>query len=112
MGRSCFNGYLTDGCATCSDWADGTGDNGIGCGCHFPIHMCIHFVAMCEKEKEKRRPKKGNKIIVLGDDPVHKYGSIGTVISEFTNDRLLVEFDDGTYIMKGYQVRRATRIDF
>lgn len=26
MGRNCLEGYLTDGCASCDDWSDGTGE--------------------------------------------------------------------------------------
>lgn len=44
MGKSCLDGYLTEGCKTCLDWSDGTDDNrGIGCDCRFPIMECWHF---------------------------------------------------------------------
>lgn len=44
--HNCFDGYLTPGCATCPDWADGTDDRGIGCACSFPIGECPHFAEM------------------------------------------------------------------
>ena len=49
---NCLEGYLTPGCASCPDWADGTDDRGIGCACHFPISWCSHFAEM-----EKNHPR-------------------------------------------------------
>ena len=46
MPKSCFDGYLTEGCATCPDWADGTDERGIGCATRFPIDWCPHFKKM------------------------------------------------------------------
>ena len=52
MPRSCFDGYLTDGCVTCPDWADGSDPSkGFGCACHFPIMECEHFRKMYEEEE-------------------------------------------------------------
>lgn len=53
MPKSCLDGYLTEGCATCSDWADGTDGRGIGCACHFPIGDCPHFAKMMKEERKK-----------------------------------------------------------
>ena len=53
--KSVFDGYLTDGCATCEDWADGSDDRGLGCACHFPIMECPHFAKMTKKEEAKMR---------------------------------------------------------
>ena len=56
MGRNCFEGYLTEACATCEDWADGTDPKkGIGCACSFPIMHCPHFAAMYEAEEQKSK---------------------------------------------------------
>ena len=52
MGKSCFDGYLTEGCKTCPDWKGGT-DGSVGCGTHFPIMWCPHFKAMYEYEEAK-----------------------------------------------------------
>ena len=52
MAKSCFDGYLTEGCKTCPDWKDGT-DGSIGCGTHFSIMLCPHFKAMYEAEEAK-----------------------------------------------------------
>lgn len=55
MGRSCLDGYLTDGCKNCPNWADGTDGRGIGCTTSFPIDLCPHFKKMMEfTEKVKR----------------------------------------------------------
>ncbi len=54
MPKSCLDGYLTDGCKTCPDWADGTGERGIGCATHLPIMLCPHFKAMYEQEERER----------------------------------------------------------
>lgn len=56
MPKSCFDGYLTEGCATCPVWADGSDARGIGCACHFPIGECPHF-AKIMKEDEKNEHK-------------------------------------------------------
>lgn len=58
--RNCLDGYLTEGCKTCPDWADGSDPNlGIGCACHFPIHLCPHFAkAMREDEEDNRKSEK------------------------------------------------------
>lgn len=55
MGKSCLDGYLTDGCKTCPDWNDGSDrTKGIGCCSHFPIMWCKHFSKMVEEQgKEK-----------------------------------------------------------
>lgn len=58
MPRSCLDGYLTDGCRTCPDWADGTDNRGIGCACHFPIMHCPHFAAMYEQEEREEREEQ------------------------------------------------------
>lgn len=60
MPRSILDGYLTDGCATCPDWADGTDDRGYGCACHFPIMYCEHFAKMYSEEEAKQQTD-GNK---------------------------------------------------
>ena len=52
--KNCFDGYLTEGCKTCPDWADGTDDRGIGCACHFPIMRCPHFAKMYNEEEALR----------------------------------------------------------
>lgn len=49
--RSIFDGYLTDACATCPDWADGSDPKrGFGCACHFPIMHCPHFAKVFEED--------------------------------------------------------------
>ena len=53
MAKNCLDGYLTEGCKNCPDWADGTDDRVIGCAAHFPIMLCPHFKAMCEAEESK-----------------------------------------------------------
>ena len=55
MPKSCFDGYLTEGCKTCPDWADGSDDRGIGCACHFPIMQCPHFAKMFNEEEAQRQ---------------------------------------------------------
>lgn len=56
--KSCFDGYLTEGCKDCPDWKDGTKYDeqgnwlGIGCGTHYPIDWCPHFRKMMEEETE------------------------------------------------------------
>lgn len=58
MPKSCLDGYLTPACATCSDWADGTDDRGLGCACHFPIHLCPDFAQMMREEELKSAREK------------------------------------------------------
>ena len=55
MPKSCLDGYLTEGCSTCPDWADGTDDRGIGCACHFPIDQCPHFAKMMKEDERAER---------------------------------------------------------
>ena len=56
MYKSCLDGYLTGGCATCPDWVDGSDPSrGIGCACHFPIYLCGHFSKMMREEELKRK---------------------------------------------------------
>ena len=58
MPKSCFDGYLTEGCATCPDWADGTDERGIGCATRFPIDWCPHFKKMWEEEERKYKEER------------------------------------------------------
>lgn len=58
--KSCFDGYLTDHCSQCPDWADGTDGRGIGCGTRFPIDWCPYFAKMF-KEEEMKRQKENQK---------------------------------------------------
>lgn len=54
MPKSCLDGYLTDECASCPDWKDGTKEGEwIGCGTHMPIMMCPYFAQMVEKEEKE-----------------------------------------------------------
>lgn len=55
MGKSCLDGYLTEGCKKCSDWADGSDNRGIGCACNFPIAWCPHFSKMVEEDEKNRQ---------------------------------------------------------
>ena len=55
MPKSCFDGYLTDECANCPDWKDGSDDDGIfGCTTKLPIMLCPYFKKMYEEEEKKR----------------------------------------------------------
>lgn len=54
MPKSCLDGYLTEGCASCPDWADGSDDRGIGCAAHFPIMECPFFKKMVEEEEAQK----------------------------------------------------------
>jgi hypothetical protein len=54
MPKNCLVEYLTDHCATCPDWKDGTNGSGIGCGTHFPIMRCPHFAKMYEESERQR----------------------------------------------------------
>ena len=58
MAKNCLDGYLTPGCATCPDWANGSDDRGIGCATHYPIMWCGHFAKMFNEEREKQRKCK------------------------------------------------------
>lgn len=53
--KSCLDGYLTNACHTCPDWADGSDDMGIGCATHYPIMWCPHFAETCEREEAALR---------------------------------------------------------
>ena len=55
--KTVFCEYLTEGCKTCPDWADGTNENGVGCACHFPIMQCPHFSKMINGEKNDAEKK-------------------------------------------------------
>ena len=56
--KNCLEGYLTNACASCEFWRDGSpdenGDTAIGCCCPFPIDHCTAFHQMCEEEARKR----------------------------------------------------------
>lgn len=54
--KSCFDGYLTEECKTCSFWADGRGDS-VGCAVPFPIGDCPAFARMADKEEKKARER-------------------------------------------------------
>lgn len=55
MSKSCFDGYLTDGCAECPDWCDGSDPTrGIGCGTCMPIMWCPHFAKMVEEDENSK----------------------------------------------------------
>ena len=58
MGKSCFDGYLTDGCKDCPDWEDGTEGKGLGCGTHYPIMHCEYFKRMYEEEEKREREER------------------------------------------------------
>ena len=47
--KSCLDGYLTDACKTCDMWKDGSTDEGLGCGTHYPIDFCPDFKKAYEK---------------------------------------------------------------
>ena len=49
--KSCFDGYLTEACATCPDWADGSDERGLGCATHYPIMECPHFARVFNEEQ-------------------------------------------------------------
>lgn len=73
MPKSCFDGYLTDGCATCPDWADGTGGRGIGCATRYPIDWCPYFKKMWEEEERMRKDNGMDEIVsddLLPDEPI------------------------------------------
>lgn len=57
--KSCFDGYLTDACAKCGYWKDGSDPNGgVGCCCPFPIMDCKAFAEMFNEQEriaEKER---------------------------------------------------------
>lgn len=55
MPKNCLEEYLTEGCPTCPDWADGTDDRGIGCATRWPIMECPHFAKMYNEEEAKKR---------------------------------------------------------
>lgn len=51
---NCLEGYLTPGCSSCPDWADGTDPSrGFGCACNFPIMECPHFAKAYREEDKK-----------------------------------------------------------
>ena len=59
MGRNCLEEYLTDGCASCDDWSDGTGEKtAVGCCCSFPIGMCPHFAKMMKEDERNQKDEK------------------------------------------------------
>lgn len=42
--KSCFHGYLTEACAICPDWSDGSDpQRGVGCVTPYPIDHCSFF---------------------------------------------------------------------
>lgn len=52
--KNCLEEYLTDHCAKCSDWRDGS-DGTFGCAIHGPIMWCPHFAKMVEECEAKRK---------------------------------------------------------
>lgn len=59
MTRSCLDGYLTNTCAECEFWRDGT-DGQIGCGCPFPIMHCEAFAEMYNNDTSKEANEDDN----------------------------------------------------
>ncbi len=51
--KNCLEEYLTDKCAVCIFWADGTDDRGIGCAIPAPIMECPAFAKMYAEETKK-----------------------------------------------------------
>lgn len=47
--KSCFDGYLTEGCKDCPDW----NKNGLGCGFNYDIMLCPHFAKMYNEDAQK-----------------------------------------------------------
>ena len=50
MPKSCLDGYLTDKCAGCPFWSDGSDDRSIGCNIPAPIMRCPAFAKMYDEE--------------------------------------------------------------
>lgn len=51
---NCFEGYLTDACANCDCWKDGS-DGSLGCAYPGPIDNCEAFAEAYKKAEELRR---------------------------------------------------------
>ena len=57
--RSVLDGYLTEGCKTCSMWSDGHDGRPLGCNTNVPIDWCPHFKKLMEEDEKKRRDLSG-----------------------------------------------------
>lgn len=53
--KNCLDGYLTEECANCLFWADGTDDRGIGCAIPAPIMDCSYFAKMFNEREAQRK---------------------------------------------------------
>lgn len=53
--KSCLDGYLTEKCANCPFWDDGTDDRGIGCAIPAPIMECPYFYKMFNEREAQRK---------------------------------------------------------
>ena len=51
MARSCFDGPLTEACAKCEFWKDGSDSHSIGCAYPGPIMNCPEFEKMYNEEE-------------------------------------------------------------
>jgi hypothetical protein len=52
MGRSVFDGYLTDACAECDAWSDGKNGAPLGCCYCGPIMNCEAFRKTYEEDQK------------------------------------------------------------
>lgn len=53
---SILDGFLTDECAKCKYWMDGT-SGGFGCGCTFPIFECEAFSRLSDMYDRRDRDR-------------------------------------------------------
>ena len=60
--RSVFDGYLTDECAKCSAWSDGTNGTALGCNCIGPIMNCDAFRKMYENDSKKETERASSTV--------------------------------------------------
>lgn len=56
--KNCLEEYLTEKCANCPFWADGTDNRGIGCVIPAPIMYCPYFAKMFNEQETQRKMEK------------------------------------------------------
>lgn len=86
MPKNCLEEYLTESCAKCAYWSDGTKEPCTGCCAPFPIMECNAFADMYNRKEREKEEKiissLKNKIIFLNKLKYKAAFPVGSRIKE------------------------------
>jgi hypothetical protein len=67
MCKSCFDGFMTEGCSKCEFWRDGTDEfHSTGCAYPGPIMHCEDFAKHCEKNERVQLQEDEEECVACG----------------------------------------------